>query len=186
MTAGEVSLVERAQAGDADAFEAIFVQYKEQIYNYLYRLIGNAEDASDLTQDTFLKAYRALPKTSPDLNLSAWLYRIATNTCRDELRRRRIIKWHPWDDVIELFYSKQEASDNPEKETLRKELEEVVLSVLNRLPYHYRTCLILREYEGFSCEQIAEVLGTTRSAVKSLLFRAREDFRTRYKAMENV
>ncbi len=186
MATVEVTLVERAQAGDAAAFEAIFSQYKEPIYNYVLRLIGNSEDAYDLTQETFLKAYRGLPKTTPDLNFSAWLYRIATNTCRDELRRRRIIKWHPWDDMVAMFYSKQENPDNPEKETLRKELQEIIQGVLDKLPYRYRTCLILREYEGLSCEQIAQVLGTSRSAVKSLLFRAREEFRVHYRALENA
>ncbi|MBI4319186.1 MAG: sigma-70 family RNA polymerase sigma factor [Chloroflexi bacterium] len=184
MATAEVALVERAQAGEAVAFEAIFSQYEGPIYNYILRLIGNSEDAYDLTQDTFVKAYRGLSKTKPDLNLSAWLYCIATNTCRDELRRRKIIKWHPWDDVIDMLYARKESSDNPEKETLQKEMQEIVQRVLDKLPYRYRTCLILREFEGLSCQQIAKVLGTSRSAVKSLLFRAREEFRTTYRAIE--
>lgn len=183
MAVVEVGIVERAKSGDALAFEAIFDTYRDPIYNYILRIMGSSEDASDLTQETFLKAYRALPRTSADLNLPAWLYRIATNTCRDELRRRKIIKWQPWDTLTEMFFSKQVASDDPERETLQKELKEAVQVVLNKLPYKYRLCLTLREYEGLSCEQIAEVLGTSRSAVKSLLFRAREEFRSVYSGM---
>jgi len=180
----EVGIVERAKSGDALAFEAIFNTYRDPIYNYILRIMGSSEEANDLTQDTFLKAYRALPRTSADLNLPAWLYRIATNTCRDELRRRKIIKWQPWDSLTELFFTKQVADDNPEREALEKELKEAVQVVLNRLPYKYKLCLVLREYEGLSCEQIAEILGTTRSAVKSLLFRAREEFRSVYAGLE--
>ncbi|MCL5957966.1 MAG: sigma-70 family RNA polymerase sigma factor [Chloroflexi bacterium] len=185
MAVVEVSMIERAQQGDSLAFESIFSAYQGPIYNYILRIMGSQEDARDLTQDTFLKAYRALPKTSPDLNLSAWLYRIATNTCRDEFRRRKIIKWQPWDMLTETFFSKQVAPDNPERETIHQEIKEAVQLVLNKLPYKYKLCLVLREYEGLSCEQIAEILGTSRSAVKSLLFRAREQFRSVYNTLED-
>ncbi len=184
MAVVEVRMIERAQQGDALAFEGIFNAYRGPIYSYILRIMGNSEEAYDLTQDTFLKAYKALPKTSPDLNLPAWLYRIAPNTCRDQLRRRKIIRWQPWDTLTETFFSKQVATDSPERETLHKELEDAVQLVLDQLPQKYRLCLVLREYEGLSCEQIAEVLGTSRSAVKSLLFRAREEFRSVYRGLE--
>ena len=185
MATVEVGIVERAQAGDALAFEAVFSQFRDPIYNYILRIMGNREDAYDLTQDTFLKAYRALPKTSPDLNLPAWLYRIATNTCRDELRRRKIIKWQPWETLTEMFFSKQVADDNPEREALQKELRDKVQSVLSKLPYKHRLCLVLREYQGMSCDEIAQIMGLSRPAVKSLLFRAREGFRTAYRTDES-
>ena len=82
----DAALIARAQAGEHAAFEQLFNQYQTQIYNYIYRLMGSSEDANDLTQDTFLKAYLALSRTSQDLRVGAWLYRIATNVCLDQLQ----------------------------------------------------------------------------------------------------
>lgn len=174
------AVVARAQAGDHIAFEAIYNQYQIPIYNYVYRLMGNAEDAFDLTQDTFLKAYQALPRTSYDLRVGAWLYRIATNVCLDQLRHRKLIKWQPWEAFIAVFHPAQVGRDNPEGDVLDKENQEEVQLVLDRLHTKYRMCLILREYQDLSYDEIAEVLHTTRAAVKSLLFRAREEFRQVY------
>lgn len=176
----EPSVVARAQAGDHAAFEAIFNQYQSAIYNYAYRLMGDPEDAFDLTQDTFLKAYQALPRTSHDLRVGAWLYRIATNVCLDELRHRKLIKWQPWEAFVSVFHPAQIGRDNPERDVLDKENQEEVQLILDRLHPKYRMCLILREYHDLSYDEIAEVLTTTRAAVKSLLFRAREEFRQVY------
>src|SRR5260221_14726741 len=81
------------------SFERIYDEYKTPIYNYVYHLVGNREQADDLPQDTFLKAFKALPKMDANLKLSAWLYRIATNTAYDALRRRKLIGWMPWQDL---------------------------------------------------------------------------------------
>jgi RNA polymerase sigma-70 factor (ECF subfamily) len=180
----DIALIARAQAGDHAAFEEIFNQYQTQIYNYIYRLMGSAEDAFDMTQDTFLKAYLALPKTSDDLRVGAWLYRIATNVCLDELRHRKLVKWQPWEAFISVFHPTQVAKDSPERDTIDKENNEEVQFILDRLHPKYRTCLILREYHDLSYDEIAEVLNTTRAAVKSLLFRAREEFRQVYTKVE--
>jgi RNA polymerase sigma-70 factor (ECF subfamily) len=180
----EATLIARAQAGDHAAFESIFTQYQTQIYNYIYRLMGSAEDAYDMTQDTFLKAYLALPKTSDDLRVGAWLYRIATNVCLDELRHRRLVKWQPWEAFISVFHPTQVAKDSPERDTIDRENTEEVQLILDKLHPKYRMCLILREYHDLSYDEIADVLNTTRAAVKSLLFRAREEFRQVYAKVE--
>jgi RNA polymerase sigma-70 factor, ECF subfamily len=180
MAVSEAVLIARAQAGDHTAFETIFNQYQTAIYNYVYRLMGSAEDAYDLTQDTFLKAYLALPKTSDDLRVGAWLYRIATNVCLDELRHRKLVKWQPWESFVSLFHPSQVARDNPERDALQDETRHEVEAVLDRLSPRYRAALILREYHGLGYEEIAQVLGTTRTAVKTLLLRARESFRYHY------
>lgn len=180
----EAALIARAQAGDHAAFEAIFSQYQTQIYNYIYRLMGSAEDAYDMTQDTFLKAYLALPKTSDDLRVGAWLYRIATNVCLDELRHRKLVKWQPWEAFISVFHPTQVAKDSPERDTIDRENTEEVQLILEKMHPKYRMCLVLREYHDLSYDEIAEVLNTTRAAVKSLLFRAREEFRQVYGKVE--
>jgi RNA polymerase sigma-70 factor, ECF subfamily len=188
----EAALIARARAGDHQAFEALFTRYQTPIYNYILRLLGPqrgrggsgghsaSEDAYDLTQDVFLKAYLALPRTSEDLKVGAWLYRIATNLCYDELRHRKLIKWQPWEAFISVFHPSQVAKDNPERESVLQENAAEVQALLDQLPPKYRTCLILREYQELSYDEIAEVLHTTRAAVKSLLFRAREEFRQRH------
>jgi RNA polymerase sigma-70 factor, ECF subfamily len=184
MAVSEAVLIARAQAGDHAAFETIFNQYQTAIYNYIYRLMGSAEDAYDLTQDTFLKAYLALAKTSDDLRVGAWLYRIATNVCLDELRHRKLVKWQPWEAFISVFHPSQVAKDSPERDCIDRENTEEVQLILERLHPKYRMCLILREYHDLSYDEIAEVLATTRAAVKSLLFRAREEFRQVYARVE--
>lgn len=181
--ASEASLVTRAQAGDQRAFEELFTIFQTPIYNYIYRTMGSPEDAYDMTQDTFLKAYLALPKTSDDLKIGAWLYRIATNVCLDELRHRKLVKWQPWEVFISVFHPSQVAVDAPEREVMEGENQEEVQAILSRLHPKYRMCLILREYHDLSYDEIADTLSTTRAAVKSLLFRAREEFRQIYAKM---
>lgn len=167
-----------------ETFEAIFDRYQQPIYNYILRMMGNPEDAYDLTQDAFLKAYINLPKLGGDRNVAGWLYRIATNTCLDELRRRKVIRWQPWETFMSAFHPRQVADDSPEGETIRHEDVALVQKVLDRLPPRYRMCLVLREYEDLSCEEIGEILGVSRQAVKSLLFRAREEFRKIWQGIE--
>jgi RNA polymerase sigma-70 factor, ECF subfamily len=184
MAIGQSVAIEGIQLGEDVAFDDIFESYQERIYNCVYRLMGNSEDAYDLTQETFLRAYAALPRIERDLKVGPWLYRIATNLCMDQLRRRKLIRWEPLDNLLAVFHPKQVARDSPERETLRKESHETVHRVLENLSPKYRACLVLREYQDMSCEEIAEVLGTTRSAVKSLLFRAREEFRLVHDRLE--
>ena len=174
----EELLIQRGRAGDHDAFEVIFNRWQTPIYNYIYRLMGNATDAEDMTADVFLKAFVAIPRTSEDLKLRAWLYTIATNTCRDEVRHRKLIKWQAWSSFIRVFHPSQLARDfeEPEHQAQRDECTEAVQAVLALLPPRYRMVLILREYQDLQYSEIAEVLNTTRPAVKSLLFRARQEF----------
>ncbi len=177
-TTDEATWIARARSGDAAAFEALLNRYERQIYAYIYRMMGgNGDDAEDLTQDTFLKAYRALSRTSDDLNVSAWLHRIASNSCLDELRRRQRIRWQPWDGTKHDRLLHGSAGENPERSTLRREAEGAVQEILNRMSARNKQALVLREYEGLSCEEIGEIMGVSRSAVKSVLFRAREEFR---------
>jgi len=177
-TTDEATWIARARSGDAAAFEALLSRYERQIYAYIYRMMGgNGDDAEDLTQDTFLKAYRALSRTSDDLNVSAWLHRIASNSCLDELRRRQRIRWQPWDNTKHDRMLHGSAAENPERSMLRREAEGTVQEILNRMSARNKQALVLREYEGLSCEDIGVVMGISRSAVKSVLFRAREEFR---------
>ncbi len=181
----ETALVERAKHGDEVAFAAIYDRYEKPIYGLVYRLMGNPDDAFDLTQDTFIKAFKAIDKTQPDLNLSAWLHRIASNTCLDVLRRRKIVRWLPWDSEVHTNLTPAGEYDQPEQRLLRKETKEQVQAVLNKLSPKYRLCLVLREYQDLSCEEIGEIMHLSRAAVKSTLFRAREQFREVYEEFQS-
>jgi RNA polymerase sigma-70 factor (ECF subfamily) len=184
MATAQVLAIEGVQSREDVVFDEVFEEFHGRIYNCIYRLMGNSEDAYDLTQETFLRAYAALPKVKGELKVGPWLYRIATNLCMDQLRRRKLIRWEPLDSLISVFHPRQVSKESPERETLRQESREMVHRVLERLSPKYRTCLVLREYQDMSCEEIAEILGTTRSAVKSLLFRAREEFRVIHDKLE--
>jgi RNA polymerase sigma-70 factor (ECF subfamily) len=182
--AEELRWVIRAKEGDQAAFEAIFQRYERPVYQFIYRMMGNAEDASDLTQECFIRAYRALPQTSDDLNVSAWLHRIAANACLDALRRRKRIRWTPWEGQGQPNEELNGRLEDPEREAIRSETQEVVQRVLSQMNPRHRLALILREYEGLSCEEIGEIMWLSRSAVKSVLFRAREEFRRIYRTVE--
>lgn len=189
-------------------FEEIFTRFQTPITNFVYRLVGNREQAYDLAQDVFVKAYRALAAgtTIQAAALSSWLYRIASNTATDALRRRRLINWLP----LSLFNEDRgvgagmPGADGGTQQASSEEAlaaaagtysggydggrfeqhvadREVVASVLKQLPEKYATCLLLYEHEGFSCAEIAEVLNVTPSAVKMRLMRARERFITLYR-----
>ncbi len=187
-----------------DDFEDIFTRFQTPITNFIYRLVGNREQAFDLAQDVFVKAYRALSggATIQAGALSSWLYRIASNTATDSLRRRRLISWLPLslfnDDRgvgagmpgVDNGFGQQGLSEEHLASAMgaftsgydggrfeqRVADREVVERVLKRLPQKYAACLLLYEHEGFSCAEIADVLHVTPSAVKMRLMRARERF----------
>jgi RNA polymerase sigma-70 factor (ECF subfamily) len=184
MTMSDESLwVTRAREGDAAAFAAIYARYERRIYAFIYRMMGNPDDAFDLTQETFLKAYRALDKTDAELNVNAWLHRIASNACMDVLRRRQLLRWLPWDNARHDRPSGRR-EDSPEAALLGDETQRAVTRVLQAMSPRNRQALILREYEGLAYQEIAAVLGISLLAVKSLIFRARAEFRERYQALE--
>ncbi len=161
-------------------FEAAFHAYQGAIYNYTMRMLSDSEQAYDATLVSFEKAYRAWVRLPEDADVRAWLYRIATNTCLDELRRRKLIQWQPWDRFTAVFHPKQVASDNPEKETLRLERAQLVRRALQRLPENYRAALLMREAQGLSCEEVGTALGISRGAAKLVLLRARRKLKGTY------
>jgi RNA polymerase sigma-70 factor, ECF subfamily len=165
-------LVARARAGDPVAFERLYEQYHAPILNYLHRMVSDRTIAEDLAQDTFEKAYKALPATKPDLAFKAWLYRIATNTAISHGRRKRIVKWLP-------FSPGQDHAADEEVEgsvTRRQDVE----NTLAKIPPHYAAALLLRHYQGLSLAETAAALNITETAAKLRLFRARKAFAAAY------
>ncbi len=161
------NLVERARQGDDQAFAILFEQFHAPILNYLHRMVSDRAVAEDLTQDTFIKAYKALPGTKPDLAFKAWLYRIATNTALSHLRRGKIVKFLP-------FLGDREHGDERVETTVTRQTD--INDVLKQLPKHYASVLLLRHYQGLSLAETAEALDITENAAKLRLFRARKAF----------
>jgi len=154
-------------------FERIFQEYRNPIASYLLRLVDDPRQAEDLAQDVFLKAYRALGSLPADANVRAWLYRIATNTAYDVLRRRRLLKWLPLG---------RHHRPLPDPQGLEERVAErdAVREALAELPPLYRVPLVLYTVEGFSTKEIAEVLHVSPNTVKVRIFRARQMFQQAY------
>ena len=163
-------------AGGTDVetvFVRLFRDYYGDIHAYLCRLVDEAHVAEDLAQDSFVKAYRALERLPAGANRRAWLYRIATNTALDHLRRRRLISWLPLLDDARHPAARTSFQD--------ASLESVTVQrTLARLAPRYRVPLVLYACQGLSTAEIATVLKTSQAAVKTRLFRAREKFRRLY------
>jgi RNA polymerase sigma-70 factor, ECF subfamily len=186
-TAIDQQVIVAATQGDHEAFEKIHGRYNEKLYNCLYRLVGNSDDASILASETWLRAWKGIGRFDGEYKIGTWLYKIATNLAMDELRRKKLLIIESVEQRAELglFHPKEVARDDPERDVIRHEDREMVHQVLQQLPPKYRFALVLREYQGMSCEEIGQVIGSTRSAVKSLLFRAREEFRKVHRRLDS-
>ncbi len=162
------------------SFDDIFARYQSAIYGYILNMVGNVEQAQDLTQDTFIKAYKALPGTQ-DLVLPAWLYRIATNTALDALRHRLRLTWLPFgpgeDEAI--------PDSEPDLPTSLAEGESMRLA-LARLTPPQRACLLMRARDGLSIDEIAQAMSMSKGNVKITLYRAKERFRAVYDDLEKL
>lgn len=164
--------IRQAVAGDREAFTRLVEAYQIPVYNLAYRMLGDAREAEDAAQETFLRAYTRLATYQTDKKFSSWLLAIASHHCIDRLRRRRFT----WLSLDELPFLDQAAGErnHPEEAAIRQEERDEVRKMLNQLPPHYRAAVILRYWYELSYREIAEVMETTESAVKSRLFRARE------------
>lgn len=174
----ESALVTAAKAGDYDAFEQLVNRYERKIYRLGLNITGNAEDAEDVLQETFLKAFENLPKFREDSRFYTWIVRIGVNQALMKLRKRRTDKSVSFDDPIEEngeIIPRDFADWKPDPEELlgRTETRERLEKAIQDLPPSFRTVFTLRDVDGLSTEETAEVLGLTISAVKARLFRAR-------------
>jgi RNA polymerase sigma-70 factor, ECF subfamily len=159
--------------------EEMYQTYYPRIYQRVYGLLGHREQAEDVTQDTFLKAIRALPTLTSRDNLYNWLYTIATNTAYDVLRRRQCLTWSSLEASV---LPVQDRSSDPHE---HYPTQEAVRHTLAHLPEGYQRALLMRVVEGYSFQEIATMLGLTPCSAKNYLSRARRAFRKCY-AQEEV
>lgn len=177
--------IERLKRGEAAAFEELVLERSGEIYGLLFRLTENGEEARDLTQETFLRAFQNIDRFRGDADVRTWIYRIAINQARNRFRwwrrRRRdatvSLDQKQGESGQSIIGTLAEPSENPEQQTLARERELALRSALQRLGQAYRETVILRDIEGFTYEEIAETLGINVGTVKSRLARGRQELR---------
>ncbi|HXA42164.1 MAG TPA: sigma-70 family RNA polymerase sigma factor [Candidatus Solibacter sp.] len=192
---GDIELVRAFQGGSVEAFDQLFLRYHHAISGLTNRLVRDPLLAEDLTQETFFRVLRSLDRVDDSFNFSAWIHRIATNLCYDELRRRKrgqpppseegprassaIVGIEDPDELLGTLASKDMSGD-PEDALAMRELRREVWEVASRLPENYRMVLTLRELQGLNYAAIAAVMGLSESAIETLLHRARRRFKAEY------
>jgi RNA polymerase sigma-70 factor (ECF subfamily) len=178
----EITLINDAKQGDLEAFNRLVLEYQQMVYNQAYRVMGEANAATDATQEAFISAFRKI-KSFRGGSFKAWLLRIVTNACYDELRRRKrrpTTPLTPIDDYDEEIESPQWIADpgeSPEDSTARQELAEAIQQCLNELSPDFRTVVVLVDIQGMDYAEAAEIVGKPLGTVKSRLARARNGLR---------
>src|SRR5215213_1134211 len=172
MPSTDEELVARSRGGDTDSFNQLVLRWERPIYALAYRVIGREEDARDVCQETFLRAFRALPGFKGQAKFSSWLYRIALNLCRDWIRRQRrapTVQIPEGVDIGELI-AERGPVESIEDLVGRRQLSAVVEQAMALLPEEQRTAIILKEYHGMTFQEIADLQACPLSTVKTRLY----------------
>jgi RNA polymerase sigma-W factor len=171
-------LVKKAKAGDGKAYDDLILLYKDAVYSIIYRMVRNKQEAEDLSQEAFIKAYNSINSFNEEYAFSTWLFKIATNNCIDFFRKRKL-KTYSMDQTIKYKDEEiqQEYADNEptaDKEIVASEKSAMIRKAIEELPEKYRTAIMLRHHEERSYEDIAQILDLPLGTVKARIFRARE------------
>jgi RNA polymerase sigma-70 factor (ECF subfamily) len=171
-------LIKRAQDGDSKAYDGLLKKYKNSVYNLVYRMVRDVQEAEDLTQEAFIKAFNSLASFNEEYAFSTWLYKIATNNCIDFFRKRKL-QTYSLDKPIqykdsEIQHEIPDPDLNPEKSILARERSHLIQEAIKTLPEKYYTAILLRHNEEKSYEEISEILNLPLGTVKARIFRARE------------
>lgn len=161
--------VTRAQRGEGRAFSELVARYQDRVYRFLLRLTRSPEDAMDMTQDTFMRAYQGIERWRPDALFRTWLFRIARNLAFDRLRHDKIVEFVDLDEDADT----PDPAAGPEAVLETAQRYRILECVLERMPAPQREIILLREIEGMSYDEIAQVLDLNAGTVKSRLARAR-------------
>ena len=166
---GEARELARARAGDVAAFGALVRRHQERVFRFLHRMLDAREEAMELSQDVFVKAWQALPGWRPEARFSTWLLQIARNAALDQLRRRRVVQFAPLDDGMDVA----DTAPGPEARYASRQRQALLENALQQIAAEHREILLLREIEDLSYAELAAVLGIAEGTVKSRLARAR-------------
>lgn len=184
----DAELVRRVQDGDTRAFDMLFDRYKHRIHSLVSRFVDTHEDIEEIVQESFIKAYKAMPRFRGDSQFYTWLYRIAANTAKNYLasrsRRPATSDIDIVDDAAVNEIPDLHETDNPENILESHELEQIIKRAIQELEPELKSAVTLREYAGLSYEQIAEIMDCPVGTVRSRIFRAREAIATKMRARE--
>lgn len=175
----EQELVDRARAGDQSAFEQLVVEHQNKVYSLAFRMVNHREEAADLAQESFLKAWQALPTFQGESSFGTWIYRLTTNLCIDYIRRQKrrqeIQPVASLDDPDSGLGEPADWKQDPQHHVERKELRRALNRALQELPDHQRQILVMRELSGLSYQEIVQALDLDLGTVKSRIARARKN-----------
>lgn len=183
----EKLLIKKSQSGDVESFELLINSYDKRTYNIAYRIMGNEEDAKDMAQEALLRVFKSLKDFKGQAAFSTWLYRIVTNVCLDELRRRKNEKYVSIDSTIytdsgEMHMELCSDKETPESVYDTVEQRELIKNAIRELNEDYRSVIVLRDIQGFSYGEISEILNCSLGTVKSRISRGRTMLRDKLKA----
>lgn len=183
----DIELMTRVREGDAEAFAMIVERHQHRVVGTIAKMLGSVTEAEDVAQQVFLRVWRSAPRWKPTAKFTTWLLTITRNLVFNEVRRQKRSRTSSLDEESEQNMPEREDVSviSPAQELANRELEQVVDAAIAELGEQSRMALILRRYEELPYEEIAEILGTTVPAVKSLLFRARTELRARLSAYLN-
>ena len=178
----EKDLIRKAKQGDMHAFEELILKHEKIVYNLALRMMNHSEDAKDISQEVFLKAYRSLSIFDERSAFSTWIYRITHNTCIDEMRKRKGKQNYSLEEELEneegsMQRQIADEGDTPEESLLREEQKSEILQALDSLSEEHKAAIVLRDVKGFSYEEIAEILEVSLGTVKSRISRARNQLK---------
>jgi RNA polymerase sigma-70 factor (ECF subfamily) len=179
MGRSDEELVEACQAGEASAFDVLVARWEDRIRGAAFRFLGSEEEARDVAQEAFLKAYRALDGFKGEARFSSWLYQIATNLCRDRLRRRRTRATVSLEGLEETGTAMVETRPGAHERLLERDLAQAVRRAIHALPEEQREVVILKEYQELTFLEIAQALDVPVSTVKTRLYRGLGQLRLR-------
>ncbi len=183
MQTSERELVARCRAGDIDAYSHVYACYERQVFRYAYHLLGHREDADDIKQETFLRAYKAIHGFRCEATLQTWLLKICGNLCRDRLRswERRNVDYHAQED---MEVEQTALRDDPYQIVARSQTGELIFTALRNMPAPQREVIVLYDIEGLSYAEMAVVLDCSPVSIKMRVFRAHRALRERIGALQ--
>ena len=178
----DAEIVRRCLAGESDLFSHLVDRYQRRAFWVAYNLLKGEDEARDVTQDAFVRAFRSLDRFDVKRNFFTWFYRIITNLAIDRLRRRKVSRAVGLEEVEPYI----ESGEDPAMPLERQETRKMVRRILESMPEKFKTVMVLRDIEGNSCKAIAPLIGTTHATVRWRLHRARQIFREKWERLERM
>lgn len=173
----EDKLISKAVSGDGAAFSELMTMHEKRMYAVALRMCGNREDAQDCLQDAMIRIYRSISGFKGQSSFGTWVYRITMNTCLDELRKRKSRQSASLDNLVESGFSPTDGVNTPEKQAVNSEQRRVLNTAIQSLPEEMRSAIVLRDIQGFTYDEIAEMQDANIGTIKSRISRAREKLR---------